>query len=117
MTMSRGVKVQADLAIEACVDIAFDLIVVPGVRLSCFADQLPDKEMLLVILRVAFDSFIRGNQVRTICATRKCSLNFSGGRSTKESSTERSVRRLRSCFTRTVCSRAQRQGTRGSRSK
>lgn len=32
VTMSRGVKVQADLAIEACVDIAYDLIVVPGVR-------------------------------------------------------------------------------------
>lgn len=33
VTMSRGAKVQADVAIEACVDRAFDLIVVPGVRL------------------------------------------------------------------------------------
>lgn len=31
--MSRGVNVQADLAIEACVDIQFDAIVVPGVSL------------------------------------------------------------------------------------
>jgi hypothetical protein len=31
VTMSRGAKVQADVAIEACVDRAFDLIVVPGV--------------------------------------------------------------------------------------
>lgn len=35
VTMSRGVKIQADLAIEACVDLAFDLIVVPGVRCRC----------------------------------------------------------------------------------
>jgi 4-methyl-5(b-hydroxyethyl)-thiazole monophosphate biosynthesis len=33
VTMSQGTKVQGDIAIEACADLSFDLIVCPGVRL------------------------------------------------------------------------------------
>lgn len=29
--MSRGIKVQADMAIESCIDRSFDAIIVPGV--------------------------------------------------------------------------------------
>ena len=32
VTMSQGTKVQGDMAIEACVDLSFDLIMCPGVR-------------------------------------------------------------------------------------
>lgn len=31
VTMSQGTKVQGDIAIEACVDLSFDLIMCPGV--------------------------------------------------------------------------------------
>lgn len=31
VTMSRGVKVQGDVAIEACAGKSFDLVVIPGV--------------------------------------------------------------------------------------
>lgn len=42
VTMSRGVRVQADAAIEACVDRSFDLVVVPGVRArSCCLGREP----------------------------------------------------------------------------
>uniref|UniRef100_K3X6B2 DJ-1/PfpI domain-containing protein n=1 Tax=Globisporangium ultimum (strain ATCC 200006 / CBS 805.95 / DAOM BR144) TaxID=431595 RepID=K3X6B2_GLOUD len=49
VTMSRGVKVQADLAIEACVDLQFDLIVVPGGQPG--ANHLRDCSLLIELLR------------------------------------------------------------------
>ncbi|DBA04489.1 TPA: hypothetical protein N0F65_011037 [Lagenidium giganteum] len=47
--MSRGVKVQADLAIEACVDLSFDLIVVPGGLPG--ANHLRDCPVLIDLLK------------------------------------------------------------------
>ncbi|KAI9916013.1 hypothetical protein PsorP6_007037 [Peronosclerospora sorghi] len=37
VTMSQGTKVQGDLAIEACTDLSFDLILCPGVSNFCSA--------------------------------------------------------------------------------
>ncbi|KAL0585797.1 hypothetical protein ABG067_004520 [Albugo candida] len=47
--MSRGVKVQADLAIEACVDLQFDLIVLPGGLPG--ANHLRDCSLLTKLLK------------------------------------------------------------------
>ncbi|TYZ67472.1 hypothetical protein PybrP1_010294 [[Pythium] brassicae (nom. inval.)] len=49
VTMSRGVRVQADVAIEACVDRSFDLVVVPGGLPG--ANHLRDSEVLIELLR------------------------------------------------------------------
>ncbi|TMW56782.1 hypothetical protein Poli38472_006792 [Pythium oligandrum] len=47
--MSRGVKVQGDLAIEACVDLSFDAIIVPGGLPG--ATNLRDSSVLIDLLK------------------------------------------------------------------
>lgn len=66
VSMSRGVKVQADMAIEACVDLQFDAIVVPGVSLrlltTCLYHRSSDAILVCVCDR-------RVCLVPPICAT------------------------------------------------
>ncbi|CAI5735557.1 unnamed protein product [Peronospora farinosa] len=47
VTMSQGTKIQGDIAIEACVDLSFDLIMCPGVR----SRNLHDSGELITMLQ------------------------------------------------------------------
>lgn len=54
VTMSQGTKVQGDIAIEACGDLSFDLIMCPGVS----ASELYCRQMFTWVLTVANSGLI-----------------------------------------------------------